>query len=259
MQRALTFVDVTGSTNTDLLLAGKQGAPHGWGLAAKRQTAGRGRRGHSWDSTEGNLLLSIVLRPPVSSAQLSGLAAVCGLAAVRELERKGLAEEIELKWPNDLTARGKKLGGILVESARDHTGHTFAVCGIGVNVAYTPPQVPDESLAAISLAELNPKVPLVKDLTRDMHRAIVDAVDAWSGALASMPEGTAPLSPIRHSYCQRLCWLGQRVVARSSAGTILAEGTFGTVDAVGRAVIEAEGQTVALHFEEASIRPIALT
>lgn len=259
MQKTLTFVDVTGSTNTDLLLAGKQGAPHGWGLAAKRQTAGRGRRGHSWDSTVGNLLLSIVLRPHVSSAQLSGLAAVCGLAAVRELEREGLAEEIELKWPNDLTARGKKLGGILVESARDQAGHTFAVCGIGVNVTYTPPKVPDEGLAAISLAELNPKVPPVKELTRDMHRAIVDAVDEWSRALASMPTGTAPLLPIRHSYCQRLCWLGQKVIARSPAGAVLAEGVFSTVDAAGRAVIEVEGKTVALHFGEASIRPIALT
>ena len=63
MDAKLTIVDVTGSTNDDLLEAGKQGAPHGTGLAARAQTAGRGRRGHKWDSTAGNLLLSIVLHP----------------------------------------------------------------------------------------------------------------------------------------------------------------------------------------------------
>ncbi|MFQ7392137.1 MAG: biotin--[acetyl-CoA-carboxylase] ligase [Collinsella aerofaciens] len=118
MDAKLTIVDVTGSTNDDLLEAGKQGAPHGTGLAARAQTAGRGRRGHKWDSTAGNLLLSIVLRPCVNPAKYSGLAAVSGLAVHAALEKQGLANEIDLKWPNDLVASGRKLGGILVEAAR---------------------------------------------------------------------------------------------------------------------------------------------
>ena len=141
MDAKLTIVDVTGSTNDDLLEAGKQGAPHGTGLAARAQTAGRGRRGHKWDSTAGNLLLSIVLRPCVNPAKYSGLAAVSGLAVLEALEKQGLANEIGLKWPNDLVARGHKLGGILVEAARDNEGRPFAVCGIGVNVNYTPQEL----------------------------------------------------------------------------------------------------------------------
>ncbi len=62
------------------------------------------------------------------------------------LEKQGLAIEIGLKWPNDLVARGRKLGGILVEAARDNEGKPFAVCGIGVNVNYTPQEVPDGGL-----------------------------------------------------------------------------------------------------------------
>ena len=85
MDAKLTIVDVTGSTNDDLLEAGKQGEPHGTGLAARAQTAGRGRRGHKWDSTAGNLLLSIVLRPRVDPAKYSGLAAVSGLAVLEAL------------------------------------------------------------------------------------------------------------------------------------------------------------------------------
>ena len=99
MDAQFTIVDVTGSTNDDLLEAGKQGAPHGTGLAARAQTAGRGRRGHKWDSTAGNLLLSIVLRPHVDPAKYSGLAAVSGLAVLEALEAQGLANEIGLKWP----------------------------------------------------------------------------------------------------------------------------------------------------------------
>ena len=96
MDAKLTIVDVTGSTNDDLLEAGKQGAPHGTGLAARAQTAGRGRRGHKWDSTAGNLLLSIVLRPCVNPAKYSGLAAVSGLAVLEALEKQGSCKR---DWP----------------------------------------------------------------------------------------------------------------------------------------------------------------
>lgn len=256
MNAQLTIVEVTGSTNTDLLLAGKEGAPHGYALAARRQTAGRGRRGHSWDSTEGNLLLSIVLRPKVAPTQLSGLAAVCGLAALCELERLGLAHEIELKWPNDLVARGRKLGGILIESARDLQGDTFAVCGIGINVSYTPPEVPDAGFTAISLSDLNKTVPSVEDLTHAMHHAIMTAVNAWTRMLSALPQNTAPLTPILDDYRDHLCWVGREVIAHSPAGSVLGRGVFSTVDAQGRAVIENSEQTIAFHFEEASIRPV---
>lgn len=99
MDLRLTVVDVTGSTNDDLLEAGKQGAPHGTGLAARAQTAGRGRRGHKWDSTVGNLLLSIVLRPCVNPAKFSGLAAVSGLAVLEALEKQGLANGLASNGP----------------------------------------------------------------------------------------------------------------------------------------------------------------
>lgn len=99
MDSRLTIVDVTGSTNDDLLEAGKQGAPHGTGLAARAQTAGRGRRGHKWDSTAGNLLLSIVLRPCVNPAKYSGLAAVSGLAVLAALENRALQTRFALNGP----------------------------------------------------------------------------------------------------------------------------------------------------------------
>lgn len=255
MDLRLTVVDVTGSTNDDLLEAGKQGAPHGTGLAARAQTAGRGRRGHKWDSTVGNLLLSIVLRPCVNPAKFSGLAAVSGLAVLEALEKQGLANEIRLKWPNDLVARGRKLGGILVEAARDNEGKPFAVCGIGVNVNYTPQEVPDGGLAAIGLSDLNESVPTVNMLLDEVYHAVIDAVDAWAERLNAMEEDGGPLAPVHGEYVTHLNWIGEHVIARTPAGDELARGIFKTVDGFGRACIETEGGLRSFHFEEASLRP----
>ena len=255
MDAHLTVVDVTGSTNDDLLKAGKLGAPHGAGLAARAQTAGRGRRGHTWDSTAGNLLLSIVVRPNVNPAKYSGLAAVCGLAVLETLEKQGLATEIGLKWPNDLVARGRKLGGILVEAARDNEGKPFAVCGIGVNVNYTPQEVPDGGLAAIGLSDLNESVPSVDTLLDEVYSAVIDSVDAWAEQLNALEEDAGPLTPVRDEYIARLNWIGERVIARSPAGDELARGVFRTVDDFGRASIDTEDGLRSFHFEEASLRP----
>lgn len=255
MDAKLTIVDVTGSTNDDLLEAGKQGAPHGTGLAARAQTAGRGRRGHKWDSTVGNLLLSIVLRPCVNPAKFSGLAAVSALAVLEALEKQGLANEIRLKWPNDLVARGRKLGGILVEAARDNEGKPFAVCGIGVNVNYTPQEVPNGGLPAIGLSDLNERVPAVDMLLDEVYHAVIDAVDAWAERLNAMEEDAGPLAPVHGEYVTHLNWIGEHVIARSPAGDKLARGIFKTVDGFGRACIETEGGLRSFHFEEASLRP----
>ena len=257
MDAQLTIVDVTGSTNDDLLEAGKQGAPHGTGLAARAQTAGRGRRGHKWDSTAGNLLLSIVLRPRVDPAKYSGLAAVSGLAVLEALEKQGLANEIGLKWPNDLVARGHKLGGILVEAARDNEGKPFAVCGIGVNVNYVPSEVPDGGLAAIGLSGLNESVPSVDTLLDEVYRVVMGSVDAWTEQLNALEEDAGPLAPVHDDYIAHLNWIGERVIARSPAGVELARGIFRTVDDFGRACIETEEGLHAFHFEEASLRPLS--
>ena len=256
MDAHLTVVDVTGSTNDDLLEAGKLGAPHGTGLAARAQTAGRGRRGHKWDSTAGNLLLSIVVRPNVNPAKYSGLAAVCGLAVLKTLEKQGLATEIGLKWPNDLVAQGRKLGGILVEAARDNEGKPFAACGIGLNVNYTPQEVPDGGLAAIGLSDLHESIPSVDTLLDEAYRTVTDCVDAWAEQLNTLEEDAGPLAPVHDDYIAHLNWIGGRVIARSPAGDELARGIFRTVDDFGRACIETEGGLRSFHFEEASLRPL---
>ena len=171
------------------------------------------------------------------------------------LEKQGLANEIGLKWPNDLVARERKLGGILVEAARDNEGKPFAVCGIGVNVNYAPQEVPDGGLAAIGLSDLNENVPAVDMLLDEV--AVIDAVDAWAERLNAKEKDAGPIAPVHDEYIAHLNWIRKHVIARSPAGDELARGIFKTVDAFGRACIETEDGLRSFHFEEASLRPLS--
>ncbi|HPJ72360.1 MAG TPA: biotin--[acetyl-CoA-carboxylase] ligase, partial [bacterium] len=96
------------------------------------QTSGRGRRGREWFSPRGGLWCSIVLRPR-STPERFGLLSVMAALAVRRALAEAAGFECGIKWPNDLLLEGRKVGGILVESALDGAGERFAVVGIGIN------------------------------------------------------------------------------------------------------------------------------
>ena len=235
-RRLLTLLDETGSTNDDALALGRSGAAHGTAVAARRQTAGRGRRGHVWASPAGNLYLSVVLRPRVTPSRLPGIAAACGLGVADILNK------VQLKWPNDLLVQDRKLAGILVEASRDGAGEPFAVCGVGVNVGSAP-----RDLRATCLAELG-AAPSFSPLAEALRAGIVARVDAWAAA-----PGGRPLDGIRDDYLSRLAWLGEKVrVLAAMDGAELGRGTFVTVDPWGRAVVDG----IAYAAERASLRPL---
>jgi BirA family biotin operon repressor/biotin-[acetyl-CoA-carboxylase] ligase len=102
---------------------------------AEIQTQGRGRRGRAWRTPlGGGIALSQLRRFDVGMAALAGLSLVAGVAVVRALRDAGV-EGAALKWPNDIVANGRKLGGILVELGGDALGPCHAIVGIGLNVA----------------------------------------------------------------------------------------------------------------------------
>ncbi len=129
-------VDETGSTNADLLAAAAEGAPDRSVLAARHQTAGRGRLDRTWVAPPGaNLLVSMLFTrvPHVPHV----LTQKVGVAAAVACERLTGARP-SLKWPNDLLLDDVKLAGVLAQSTFVD-GRQAVVVGIGINVGWAPP------------------------------------------------------------------------------------------------------------------------
>ncbi|MDG2523795.1 bifunctional biotin--[acetyl-CoA-carboxylase] ligase/biotin operon repressor BirA [Stenotrophomonas sp. HITSZ_GD] len=121
------------STNTELLSrpVPARGAAV---MLAERQTGGRGRRGRQWASPlAAHIYLSVARGFAGGLAQLAGLSLAVGVAAAEALRACGFGE-VGLKWPNDLLAGERKLGGLLIEGGGEVGGPARAVIGLGVNV-----------------------------------------------------------------------------------------------------------------------------
>jgi BirA family biotin operon repressor/biotin-[acetyl-CoA-carboxylase] ligase len=136
--RSLLVLDTTTSTNRVAFEMAHQGAPHGTVVVADCQTGGQGRHGRIWHSPPGmNLYCSLLLRLPESRDEmpkrLGWVPLLSGLAAARAVSASTPLEP-GIKWPNDLLVNGRKLGGILCESAGLGTASPVLVVGIGINV-----------------------------------------------------------------------------------------------------------------------------
>ncbi len=146
----VVVLDETPSTQGDarVLADGKPGLV----VIGKRQVAGRGRQGRTWDDGDGaSLSMSLCVEASLPAA---GMSLAVGLGVLEACEQLG-ASGLGLKWPNDVVERGhgiagRKIAGVLIESSR-----SLAVVGIGVNV-HAREQGWHEGLerAAVSLEDL---------------------------------------------------------------------------------------------------------
>jgi BirA family biotin operon repressor/biotin-[acetyl-CoA-carboxylase] ligase len=119
------------STMEVVSTAAAAGAATGFTVIAEEQTAGRGRRGHSWSSPSGAGLYLSYLHRPRGGAELVTLAAG---VAVREAVRRSCGLAAQLKWPNDLLVGSRKLAGLLAEGAGIGTPGAAITIGVGVNL-----------------------------------------------------------------------------------------------------------------------------
>jgi BirA family biotin operon repressor/biotin-[acetyl-CoA-carboxylase] ligase len=148
----LAVHDVVSSTSDLCRELAAQGEAEGLAVLALRQTQGRGSRGREWDSPEGNLYLSVLLRPREAASNAGQWALLTGVALLRTLaDHLPREAALKLKWPNDLLLDGRKLAGILVETAHSGDRLDWLVIGIGVNLARAPVLA---GRAAAALAEL---------------------------------------------------------------------------------------------------------
>ena len=102
---------------------------------AEQQTQGRGRLNREWHSPKSeNIYFSYRLVIPKVINNLSAISLVTGLAIIEVLKSLNILNDIQIKWPNDIYWRGKKLAGILIESNQLPEKHISIVIGVGLNV-----------------------------------------------------------------------------------------------------------------------------
>lgn len=132
--KPLQFYRTLDSTNVRAAEEAENGAGQGTLIVADRQTAGRGRRGRTWESPAGvNLYFSLILRPEYAPERASMVTLVMALA-VAEGIREAYGTEAGIKWPNDIVMGGKKVCGILTEMRAEKNGIRHVIIGTGVNV-----------------------------------------------------------------------------------------------------------------------------
>ncbi len=170
------FENCVDSTNTRIKRLAAQGAPDKTVVIAAAQSAGRGRKGRSFASPEGGLYLSMLLRPGCPAEESLSITPSAAVAVCRAVEQvSGLC--CGIKWPNDVVLGGKKLCGILTESASDENG-LYLVVGIGVNVntAAFPPELDH---VAISLYRYSGKKTELETMARQLVSELDRMVDCW--------------------------------------------------------------------------------
>jgi BirA family transcriptional regulator, biotin operon repressor / biotin---[acetyl-CoA-carboxylase] ligase len=216
--------DVLGSTNAEALKLARQGERGPLWVVARRQTAGRGRRGRAWISEPGNLYASLLLSAPGPAEHWPELSFVAALAihdAVVEVAA-ALAPRLAIKWPNDLLLAGAKFAGILIE-AEGGGGDGAVAVGIGVNCASHPAATdhPATDLAAAGA----PRSP--EALFGALAVKMLGRLAQWNG-------GTG-FAAIRADWLARAAGLGEEVRVRLSDREIV--GRFEALDHGGALVL----------------------
>lgn len=135
---------VVSSTNTVLKALAEKGAAEGKILIAREQTAGRGRMNRSFYSPAGTgIYMSLLMRPALSAPESLYITTAAAVAVAEAIEHV-TEQKAQIKWVNDVYLRGKKVCGILTESAFDMETKrlSYAVLGIGVNMRRPPEGFP---------------------------------------------------------------------------------------------------------------------
>jgi BirA family biotin operon repressor/biotin-[acetyl-CoA-carboxylase] ligase len=231
----LLSYDVLDSTNEEAKRLAGGGASHGAVIWAKHQTAGKGRMGREWVSDEGNLFVSVLLRPPCELPECSQLSFVTAVSALETLKPIIADEgEIQAKWPNDVLYEGKKLGGILLESFTTldeyNKDQQWVVVGVGLNIDSYPDDV---AFPATCLRESGVEIISAKIVLSRFVYNFIHAYDTWCA------EG---FEPMRAYWMEHAYRLGHPTDVLM--GDTLVQGAFQGIDQFGRMLLQTAGGEV---------------
>lgn len=177
-------------------------------VVARRQTAGRGRRGRDWLSPADVGIYTSLLLPVTDPRVLAALPLQVPLALCEALDELGV--DCRIKWPNDLLVGGRKLGGILIESLAGRV----AVVGYGINGGHSESSLPTPEATSLRLA--TGRAPVLSRLAIDLAGAVVGRL-AEGGPTADLVEAYRQRSVHRPGETMN-CRVGDERLTGSFAG-----------------------------------------
>jgi len=232
------ILDETDSTNAEARRRAEAGEVGPLWITARRQTAGRGRRGRKWESESGNLASTLLLLTRKSPAEAAQLTFAASLAVADLVDRYVPPALVTIKWPNDVLLDGRKTSGILIESGPAPSGGLWLAVGIGVNLSQTPGET--ERPATCIAEHLNHGVasaPTVDEAAKALAETFGVWLDRWT---------TLGFQPILDAWTARTPGLHGPCTARLTNETL-----SGTADGV-----EADG-SLRLKLPDGSLRVIS--
>ena len=131
------YFDSTDSTQNFAMEIASNDKENGTVVISKKQTGGRGRMKRKWKSPTGGIWMSIIIHPKFDVSYTTLVPIATSLALCMAIE-KILKIKPELKWPNDVTLKGKKVAGVLVDTSIISNEIENMVLGIGINFKIKP-------------------------------------------------------------------------------------------------------------------------
>ncbi|SFL62904.1 BirA family transcriptional regulator, biotin operon repressor / biotin-[acetyl-CoA-carboxylase] ligase [Methanobrevibacter olleyae] len=119
------------STNSIAKFLANHSAEEGTVLISEIQTKAKGRLGKKWESPEGGVWMSLILRPKVPPAKIGLITLATGVAIAKSI--KSLGVDAKIKWPNDVLIHGDKISGVLTEVNATFNDIDWVVVGVGID------------------------------------------------------------------------------------------------------------------------------
>jgi BirA family biotin operon repressor/biotin-[acetyl-CoA-carboxylase] ligase len=187
--RVINYYPVIESTNYEAKRLAENRAIEGTLVIAEKQSAGRGRHDRSWESPEGGLWLTLILRPKISPDIAPILTLLTG-KIVAEIIHELTGLEAKLKWPNDVRINGKKVCGIMTELSTEQDQINYILVGVGVNINIPldkfPPALREQATSIQE--ELKQKINRVEFTQRLIERFEKEYISFTENPQAAIPE-----------------------------------------------------------------------
>nr|AXJ99421.1 Biotin--protein ligase [Paenibacillus brasilensis] len=229
--KRIVILDSTVSTQQDAMRLAEEGAPEGTVVLAEEQTAGRGRLGRRWFSPRGKgVWMSIVLRPTQPMAFTPQLTLLTGVALCRAIRRL-TGVEAGIKWPNDLLIHGRKMSGILLESAAEDQRVRYCIAGIGIDVNLNRDDYPEE----LSQVGTSLKIEAGREIDRtELIAAVLGEMEQLCRLYAE--QGFQPIAMLWEALSVTI----NRTVRAHTGQGVAVEGTAVGLDPSGALVVETD-------------------